>query len=155
VRVGLCWAGSASHRNDAVRSLTPGCLAPLLAVPGVEWVSVAKDAWTPEIGAAGLPDGLDGCKDWLDTAERLTTLDLLVTVDTAVAHVAGGLGVPVWLMLAAVPDMRWMLDRSDTPWYTTARLYRQQVVGEWMPVIHEVAADLFIAATAHRLKEAA
>lgn len=149
MNVGLCWAGSKDHRNDAVRSLRLADLGPLTTVEGVQWWALAKDAYTDTLQAAGIPDGLAGCEDWLDTAERITgqhpgfpALDLIVTVDTAIGHLAGGLGVPVWLLLAAVPDYRWMLHTAHTPWYRSARLYRQAIAGEWQPVLERVAADL-------------
>ena len=141
-RVGIAWRGSPQHRNDAMRSLPRESLKPLAAVIGVTWVSVTKDAWTPKLGEAGLVDGLAGCDDWLDTANALATLDLIITVDTAIAHVAGGLGVPVWILLAAVPDMRWMLESRISPWYDSATLYRQTTAGDWAPVIARVADDL-------------
>lgn len=151
MKVGLCWQGSTAHRNDRNRSLPRGALATLAAVPGIEWVSLAKDAWTPDLGAKGLPDGLAGCEDWYDTARRLETLDLVVTVDTAIAHVAGGLGVPCWMVIAAVPDMRWMLSRSDTPWYRSVRLYRQAKAGEWGDVMARLAHDLTVEVHARRM----
>ena len=155
MRVGLCWAGSPTHRNDGMRSLPRTAIVPLASVQGVEWVSLAKDAWTPEMGEAGLPNGLAGCDDWLDTARAIETLDLVITVDTAIAHVAGGLGVPCWVLITAVPDMRWMLDREDTPWYTSVKLYRQSIAGEWGPVVERVAHDLQQLVYAQRLREAA
>lgn len=144
MKVGFCWAGSPTHRNNAVRSLPREAIRGLAHVEGIEWVSLAKDAWTPEMGAAGLPDGLAGCSDWLDSAVRVLELDLVVTVDTAIAHLAGGLigGPPCLVLLAAVPDMRWMLNRTDTPWYRRVRLYRQHIAGDWNPVIAELALDL-------------
>lgn len=132
-------------------------LAPLLAI-GVEWISLAKDA--PAIGLVVLDldlvisDGLADCTDWLDTANVVLGLDLVISVDTAIAHLAGGLGVPCWILLAAVPDMRWMLNRSDTPWYHSVRLYRQRIAGEWGPVVEDVARDLNELVRA-RAKEAA
>jgi len=142
MRIGLCWQGSKSHKNDGMRSLPRSAVLPLAKVEGVEWVSLARDAWTPAMGEAGLPNGLEGCLDWYDTARAVEKLDLVITVDTAIAHVAGGVGVRCWLLVAAVPDFRWMLDRADTPWYRSVRLYRQQIAGDWGPVIERVARDL-------------
>ena len=79
----------------------------------------------------------------------------MITVDTAIAHVAGGLGVPCWVLITAVPDMRWMLDREDTPWYASIKLYRQSIAGEWGPVLERVAHDLQQLVYAQRLREAA
>jgi hypothetical protein len=141
MKVGLCWAGSPSHKNDQVRSLPRHALLPLASVEGIEWVSLAKDAWTPEMGAAGLPNGLpDG--DWLDTLLAIQDLDLIITVDTAIAHLAGASGLPCWVLLSAVPDMRWMLERTDTAWYHSVRLFRQRIAGDWTPVIAEVVDAL-------------
>jgi hypothetical protein len=151
MKVGLCWVGSKSHKNDAMRSLPKESLIPLAAVEGVEWVSLARDAWTPELGRLGLPNGLEGCEDWLDTAHAIQGLDLVVTVDTAIAHLAGGVGVPTWILIAAVPDFRWMLDRSDTPLYRSVRLYRQTIAGQWGPVVERVAADLALEVQARRM----
>lgn len=151
MNVGLCWQGSKAHRNDTVRSLPRAAVLPLAQVEGVQWVSLTKDGWTPELGAAGLPDGLAGCTDWYDTAHVVRGLDLVVTVDTAIAHIAGGCGVPCWMLLAAVPDMRWMLGRDDTPWYRSVRLYRQPVAGDWTSVLERVAADLRQAVHARRV----
>ncbi len=140
--VGLCWQGSPLHRNDRNRSLPRGVLAPLAQVAGVTWLSLCKEGWSPELGQLGLLNGMEGCADWMDTAQVIANLDLVVTVDTAVAHVAGGLGVPVWILIPAVPDLRWGLGGSRTPWYQSARLYRQQKAGEWGPVIESICRDL-------------
>jgi hypothetical protein len=155
MKVGICWEGSKSHRNDAMRSLPRSAVLPLVTVEGVEWVSLAKDAWTPAMGEAGLPNGLEGCEDWMDTARVIEKLDLVITVDTAIAHIAGGLGVPCWVLLAAVPDMRWMLERPDTPWYRSVRLYRQSIAGDWTPVMEHVATDLQQLVYATQLRDAA
>lgn len=161
MKVGLCWAGSVSHKNDAVRSLPRSAVLPLAVVPGIEWYGLSKDAWTPELGEAGLPNALEGCHDWHDTAMVLLghppagytpplgeempekrPFDVVITVDTAIAHLSGGLGIPTWILLAAVPDMRWMLNSTTTPWYRSARLFRQQIAGEWGPVMDRVADAL-------------
>ena len=143
MRVGLCWQGSTSHRNDSNRSIPVAELAGLQVVTGVTWMALCPDGWRQEMADnAGLVNGLDGCVDWFDTAAVVRRLDLVITVDTALAHLAGGCGVPVWIMLAAVPDFRWGLASTTTPWYTSARLYRQRVAGTWSDVIARVAADL-------------
>lgn len=155
MKVGICWEGSKTHRNDGMRSLPRAAVAPLATVEGVEWFALAKDGWTPEMGEAGLPNALALCEDWLDTARVVEALDLVITVDTAIAHIAGGLGVPCWILLAAVPDMRWMLNRSDSPWYSSVTLYRQTIAGEWGPVVEKVARDLQQHVYATRFAEAA
>lgn len=144
MRVGLCWQGSPSHRNDWNRSLPRAAIAPLALVPGVQWVSFCREDWKDELASLGMENGIAGCDDWLDTAKALLTIDLLISVDTAIAHCAGGLigGPPVWLLVAAVPDMRWLLHRTDTPWYRKARLYRQAKANDWLSVVERVACDL-------------
>ena len=144
LKVGICWEGSKLHRDDRNRSLPKNAMATLqnFHLGGVSWIAMCRDGWRPEMADAGLTNGLDGVTDWQDTADRIAGLDLLITVDTAVAHLAGALNVPVWILLAAVPDMRWGLQSNTTPWYRSARLYRQVVGREWGPVIELVGADL-------------
>ncbi len=150
-RVGLVWRGFGGHVNDANRSL-PGlsCLAPLLALPGVSFFSLQR-GMDGEAGVhpaaqlpAPLPDLGADIADFADTAAIVAQLDLVICVDTAVAHVAGALGTPCWVLLPAVhPDWRWMEGRRDSPWYPQVlRLYRQERPGDWEGVVAEVAADL-------------
>ncbi len=142
LRVGVVWAGSATHANDRNRSIAPDLLEPLLALPGVRWfgLQVGDRAAQPTPGA--LTDLGPRLTDFAETAAVIANLDLVLTVDTAVAHLAGAIGAPVWVLLPHVPDWRWMLDREDSPWYPTMRLFRQQQRGEWQPVIERVAAEL-------------
>ena len=144
-RVGLVWSGNPRHTNDRNRSLP---LAELLAAlpPQLDYHLVQKDlrdedrallAQRPELRWHG-----EALHDFADTAALLANLDHLVTVDTSVAHLAGGLGLPFSLLLASRPDFRWMLGRSDSPWYPTARLYRQCVPRDWAPVLAEAFAEL-------------
>ena len=91
---------------------------------------------------AGMVDIAEEFRDFADTAAVIENLDLVITVDTAVAHLAGAMGKPVWIMLPFVPDWRWMLDREDSPWYPTARLFRQDRSRRWEPVIQRVAGEL-------------
>jgi ADP-heptose:LPS heptosyltransferase len=91
----------------------------------------------PDSRLRPLPDG-----DWVGTAKLLRTLDLVISVDTAVAHLSASLKVPTWLLITAVPDFRWMLERSDTPWYPSMTLYRQPRAGDWASVVASVQADL-------------
>ncbi len=141
VRVGLVWAGSATHANDRNRSVDPALLEPLLAVPGVRWFGLQVDDT-----AAPPPDTVTNLGprlvDFAETAAVIDNLDLVLTVDTAVAHLAGAVGAAVWVLLPYVPDWRWMLERDDCPWYPTMRLFRQQQRGEWQPVIERVSAEL-------------
>ena len=140
-KVGLVWAGSAQHADDARRSLDPSLLAPLAELPGIRWVSL-------QVGARALPAlpglvNLDGLlRDFRDTAWALQACDLLITVDTAVAHLAGALGLPTLLLLPFFPDWRWGMTGQDTPWYPTMRLYRQPAPGAWGPVLDQLLEDL-------------
>lgn len=144
MKVGICWEGSTIHRDNGNRSLPQKALAPLMDfdLGGVSWIAMCKDGWRPELADAGLTNGLDGATDWQDTANRIAGLDLLITVDTAVAHLAGALNVPVWILLAAVPDMRWGLTDCTTPWYRSARLFRQPTGGDWGTVVANVGTSL-------------
>lgn len=142
-RIGLVWSGNPKHTNDAQRSMPVSHLATLTNTPGTRFYSLqvggrADHAERP----AGLVDLAPALSDFTETAAALAQLDLLITVDTSVAHLAGALGRPVWLLLALDCDWRWMLKRGDSPWYPTARLFRQPTPGDWAPVIAEVAAAL-------------
>jgi hypothetical protein len=137
-RIGLVWAGNPRHRNDARRSIPPHLLQPLVTTPGVNFFSLqhASDSLHT---AAALPPHVTALGPALstlnDTAHALRRLDLLITVDTSVAHLAGALGVPTLLLVPLVPDWRWLLHRSDTPWYGSVQLLRQSALFEWAPVI--------------------
>ena len=141
LRVGLVWAGNPRHVNDHNRSLPVSHLAPLLSVPGVRFFSLQTGEARAAV-PAGVTDLIEGVRDFADTAAILAGLDLLVTVDTAVAHLAGALGRPCWLLLPYAPDWRWLLDRADSPWYPSLRLLRQDRPGDWDTVMDEVAAAL-------------
>lgn len=130
-RVGYVWAGSESHENDARRSTDPGTWAPLREVPGWEWADL-------QVGRGGSFTPAD----WRDTARAVSECALVITVDTAVAHLAGALGVPVWILLPAMPDYRWGLESERTVWYDSARLFRQPSFGEWPAVFEQVRRAL-------------
>lgn len=141
-RVGLAWVGSPTNANDAQRSIPWPGFAGLLEVPGCTFAVLHA---APEPALAGHPAVVwpgGGFTDFADTAALIAGLDLVVTVDTAIAHLAGALGVPVWILLPQAPDWRWMLERSDSPWYPTARLFRQTEPDAWGPVLDAVAAAL-------------
>ncbi|MEA2755704.1 MAG: hypothetical protein QOJ54_1993 [Aliidongia sp.] len=141
-RIGLVWRGRSDHKNDRNRSMPAAALAPLTRLPA-GWVSLQQGATKDELAALGPILHLgDDFGDLLDAAEAIAALDLVVTVDTALAHLAGALGKPVWLLLPLAPDWRWMVGRSDSPWYPTARLFRQPRIGDWDSVIRDVAAAL-------------
>jgi Tfp pilus assembly protein PilF len=145
-RVGLVWAGNPRHANDARRSIPFAVLAPLLAIPNVDFVSLQKEVPPGDRealrGAARIVDLAPELGDFADTAAAMTQLDLVICVDTAVAHLAGALGKPVWVLLPFSPDWRWLLHRQDSPWYPTARLFRQPAIGDWTSVIARVASEL-------------
>jgi Flp pilus assembly protein TadD len=145
LKAGVVWAGSPEHANDFRRSLRLAALAPVLAVPGVTFVSLqvgprAADRQTRP--AAKIADLSSKLVDFAETAAAVAALDLVITVDTAVAHLAGALGKPVWLLLPWVTDWRWLLGRADSPWYPTMRLYRQQQGEAWRDVAARVAEEL-------------
>ncbi|QWV95598.1 tetratricopeptide repeat protein [Geomonas oryzisoli] len=145
-RVGLVWAGRKSYKDDLKRSLTLSLFAPLAQVHGVRFCALqvgdgAEQAATPPPGME-LTDLGAGITSFADTAAILTQLDLVISADTAVAHLAGGLGVPVWVLLPMACDWRWLMEREDSPWYPSARLFRQQCRGDWGEVLERVARQL-------------
>lgn len=145
-KVGVVWAGSAGYQNDRYRSLPFTLLAPLAKIAGVKLYSLQMGAAAAERAAepwgSELHDLGGALTDFSVTAAVIANLDLLVCVDTAVAHLAGALGKPVCLMLPEPAEWRWLKERADSPWYPTFRLYRQQRAGEWEGVIAAIAAEL-------------
>jgi hypothetical protein len=141
-RVGIAWAAGGW---DSSRSLRAAQVAELLRLRGVEFHSLQFPAIAaPELAA--LPEL--GCRDISELARRIATLDLVISVDSMVAHLAGGMGRRVWTLLPHACDWRWMTDRDDTPWYPTMRLYRQPAQGDWPSVLARVATDLAAVACA-------
>jgi tetratricopeptide (TPR) repeat protein len=143
-RIGLAWAGSIAHKKDRTRSVELSQLAPLAAIPGTSFFSLqmgeaAKQVPPPEMT---LQDFTADLSDFADTAALLDNLDLVITVDTAVAHLAGAMGKPVWVLVSHAPDWRWLVRREDSPWYPTMRLFRQTTIGDWANVIQRVANSL-------------
>ncbi len=142
-RIGLVWAGNPAHANDRRRSLAPGALASLLEVPGQHFVSLQLGPRAAEAAAMpGLIDPTARLTDYAATAALVAALDLVIAVDTSVAHLAGALGRPVWVMLPFAPDWRWMLERDSSPWYGSMRLFRQERPGYWPGVVARVAEAL-------------
>jgi Tfp pilus assembly protein PilF len=146
-RIGIVWAGNPGHVNDANRSLRFPELAPLLDMPGIEWFSLQVGRSVAELEASPYHDrvkDLSPClTDFSATASVIAELDLLITVDTAPAHLAGALGKPVWTLLPAVgTDWRWKTEGNTTFWYPSMRLFRQKNAGEWDSVIAEMAECL-------------
>ncbi len=145
-KIGIAWRGSSTHKNDRARSIPLSCFEPLAGLPGIHLVSLQKGAGAEELqearGHFPVTELGSRLEDFLDTAAVLKNLDLLIACDTAVAHLAGALGVPVWVALPFVPDWRWLLDRDDSPWYPTMRLFRQKKLGDWAGVFEPIKAAL-------------
>jgi tetratricopeptide (TPR) repeat protein len=145
-RVGLVWSTSRNpYLNAKARNMPLECLAPLLHVEGIAFVSLQKEYRDCDLPAlARLPlERLDAdLSDFGDTAAAIEQCDLVISVDTAVAHLAGALGKPVWVLLPFVADWRWLLERDDSPWYPSARLFRQRKMGDWDGLIAEVREAL-------------
>ena len=146
LRVGIAWAGSALHINNKNRSIALGRFAALLAARNVEFVTLQKelepgDAATLRLHPNVTPLGVE-LSDFADTAALISLLDLVVSVDTSVVHLAGAIGTPFWLLVPFAPDFRWLLEREDSPWYPTARLFRQPRIDDWESVLERVRGAL-------------
>jgi Tfp pilus assembly protein PilF len=145
-RIGIAWAGRTTHQNDRNRSLPLAALAPLGEIPQLSLFSLQKGAGQAQVGSywgrAPLFNLGPEIRDFGDTMSVVDCLDLVVTVDTAVAHLAGAMGKPVWILLPYAPDWRWQLGRNDSPWYPTARLFRQGTDRSWRPVAARIAAEI-------------
>jgi tetratricopeptide (TPR) repeat protein len=140
--VGITWAGNPAHPNDRNRSCPPEAFGSVAAIPGIQMFSLQKDPPPGSGHIAGAADIAGSLSDFSATASFLDHLDLIVTVDTSVAHLAGAMGKPVWLLLPFVPDWRWQLGREDSPWYPTMRLFRQSRPGDWSGVMKRVEEAL-------------
>ena len=143
-RIGLVWSGSQAHANDTNRSLALAKIAPLFQ-PGDVWVSLQKEVRDRDraaLEASGILDVSAELGDFADTAALISALDLVISVDTSVAHLAGALGKPTWVMLPFAPDFRWLLDREDSPWYPSMRLFRQSRAGDWDGVLARIGEAL-------------
>jgi tetratricopeptide (TPR) repeat protein len=149
-KIGIAWQGSPKNPGDRKRSIPLAQFEPLAHVPGIQLFSLQKGLGREQLrpladrwGMIDLTDRLDETTGaFMDTAAVMKSLDLVITADTAVAHLAGALGVPVWVALPFVPDWRWLLERSDSPWYPTARLFRQTRRGDWEGVFQRIAEAL-------------
>lgn len=146
LRVGLIWAGNPQYRSDEARSTKLQTLLPLTSIPGLTFFSLQKGVGWEQlalIGAkAGIVDAGSTFKDFYDTAAMMSTLDLIISVDTSSAHLAGALGLPVWILLPHLACWRWLENREDNPWYPTVRLFRQSVPGDWNEVVVRVSKEL-------------
>jgi hypothetical protein len=144
MRVGLTWAGNPTQEDDVRRSMHLRSLAPLLAAPA-EFVCLSKvvrETDRDDMTRLGIRHFGDDLTDFAETAALAGQMDLVISVDTSVAHLAGALGRPLWVLLSYMPDSRWLLHREDCPWYPTARLFRQQARGDWDGVVERVAREL-------------
>jgi tetratricopeptide (TPR) repeat protein len=146
LRVALAWSGRATHVNDRNRSLTLTQLQPLLSLDAVSFVSVQRDLRPADTEALSSHSHIvhlgDQLTDFADTTAVLALVDLVICVDTSVAHLAGALGRPTWVMLPFQPDWRWTLDREHSPWYPATRLFRQPTAGDWTSVVARVREEL-------------
>jgi tetratricopeptide (TPR) repeat protein len=146
LRVGVAWAGNPRYKADRKRSMHLATLLPLLRTEGITWISLQKGPGADQLAA--LPgdvfiwDGSSADKDLAETAALVATLDLVITTDTCIAHLAGAMGKPVWILLPHLSDWRWMEQLEITPWYPTARLLRQDSPGDWAAVVDRVGREL-------------
>ncbi|MFQ5660587.1 MAG: tetratricopeptide repeat protein [Gammaproteobacteria bacterium] len=146
LKVGLVWQGNSAHKRDRKRSFPLTVYTPLFDISGIQFVSLQKGEGEEQIKQSGFENRVlvfDGIMDngddaFIDTTAIIANLDLIITCDTAIAHLAGAMDKPVWLLLPNIPDFRWMLGREQSPWYPSMRLFRQVKAGDWAPVIEEV-----------------
>jgi hypothetical protein len=151
-RIGIAWSGNPKNKRDLERSIPFERLRPLLGAR-CEFHCLQTDFRDGEEAlarAAGLHVWGAELRDFADTAALVAALDLVVTVDTSIAHLAGALGQPAWILLPQMPDYRWLLDRDDSPWYASARLFRQPSRGDWETVISKVRDALGAVSSAPR-----
>lgn len=144
-KVGIVWSGNQSHKKNYLRSTSLDYFLKLLVIPQIKYYSLQKEITDSEKNLLlqnSLIDLSEVLQDFTDTAAIINQLDLIITVDTSVAHLAGAMGKTVWLLLAFIPDWRWMLDREDSPWYPTIKLFRQPKIGDWESVFIQVLTEL-------------
>ena len=145
LRIGLVWSGNPNHKNDHNRSLPLRDLSPLLDLDAT-FISLQKEPRPDDkatlLERTNIVDLTEHLTDFVETAALVSGLDLVITVDTSVAHLAGALGCPTWILLPYTPDYRWLLDRDDSPWYPTVRLFRQTASRDYATVIERVRVEL-------------
>jgi hypothetical protein len=148
LRVGLAPAGNPQFKSDALRSIPLAAFETCFDLPGIDWVIPQPEIRDADRAVLERHTGVISfgaqLEDFADTAALLEQLDLVISVDTSIAHLAGALACPVWILLPHLPDWRWMHDRADTPWYPSARLFRQTVVHDWRGVIKQVRDQLSV-----------
>jgi hypothetical protein len=144
-RIGLVWSGSTTHKNDHNRSLTLTKLLPYLS-PNYEYVSLQKEVRDIDKGLLNGDEVIKNfgaiLQDFTDTAALCELMDLVISIDSSVAHLAATMGVPTWLLLPYNPDWRWLLDRDDSPWYPSLNLYRQPIIDDWSSVLEKINVNL-------------
>jgi hypothetical protein len=158
--VGIAWQGNPVVKDDRQRSIPLSYFERLAEVPGVQLVSLQKGAGTEQLAKqrrvriveCGVEENCgtslrtplldEASGPFMDTAALMKSLDLVISCDTAIPHLAGAVAVPVWVAVALVPDWRWLLEREDTPWYPTMRLFRQKRYGDWEDVFRRIALEL-------------
>ncbi len=147
-KIGIAWRGNPRHPTDSFRSIPFERFAPLARLPGVQLYSLQKGAGREQldakVGLRPIIDLADRLEDFEDTAAVVNNLDLVISCDSAVVHLAGGLGKNAWVAIPFSPDWRWLLDREDSPWYPSIRLFRQRKLGDWDDVFTRIE---------HRLRE--
>jgi hypothetical protein len=145
-RVGIAWAGNPGFKGDQARSIGLARLLSLLSVPGLEFISFQKDLRPGDRELLERHKATlhldDAIADFGDTAAIMSLVDLVISSDTSIVHLAGALGRPLFILLQRAADWRWLMDRADSPWYPTARLFRQPAVGDWESVLQQVGAEL-------------
>jgi tetratricopeptide (TPR) repeat protein len=146
LRVGLAWAGNPRYKADRQRSMALATLLPLLRIPGITWISLQKGPGAEQLAALPgdvfVSDGSSGDRDLAETAALVASLDLVITTDTCIAHLAGAMEKPLWILLPHLADWRWMEQVETTPWYPTAWLARQSEPGDWRGVVKRVMEEL-------------
>ncbi|HVW07904.1 MAG TPA: tetratricopeptide repeat protein [Bryobacteraceae bacterium] len=141
-RIAIVWAGAAGHLNDRNRSIVLRQFGALFDTPGVEWFSLQVGPASAQLARSSVRDLAPHLTDYAETAAALEQMDLVITVDTSVAHLAASLGVPTWVLIPFAPDWRWMRNRDDSPWYPSLKLYRQNSAGDWDTVLNRIQSDL-------------
>ncbi len=152
-RIGVVWSGGKGHTNNENRSIALERFFPLFCADA-DWICLQIELTGKDVGLLRKLGHIayfgDEVEDFSDTAALIDLMDLVITVDTSVAHLAGAMGKPVWILLPYISDWRWLLDRHHSPWYPSARLYRQRQIGDWVPVIDQIKDDLQRVRGAHR-----
>jgi len=146
LKVGIAWQGNPKHRNDARRSIPLATFEPLADLQGVQLFSLQKNHGREQLEQVSFRDRITDLaprlESFVDTAALIANLDLVICCDTSLGHLTGALGRPVWIAITHPPDWRWLLERDDSPWYPTLRLFRQRQAGDWPEVFERIALAL-------------